>query len=213
MTNDEIKKEVLSRAHRLKRKKAKQNRRFFVGGMGLLCLALSVLLLPAPTLPSVVPTPINDTQTTTPAETQTVTTHFATQTASTTVTSSQTVTTQTATKHSNKGPHYPHTTTVASTPLPDSTLVLEGRTVYRLATEEDRSRYDIPQIIQNKNIGEYLGTVETRSDALVYSADHALAGGKVYTYKPVADKMALVILCNEKKLVFIALSNTVSFSN
>lgn len=194
MTNEEIKKEVLLRARRLKEKKAKRNRRLFAGSIGFLCVALSVLLLPSLAPPSVVPTPVNDTHVTTPTEMQTV---------PTTITPSQTVTTQADTKHSNKGTYHRPSTTVASTPLPDSTLVLDRRTVYRLATEEDRAHYGIPQTVREEDVGAYLGTVETETDAPVYSADPALAGGKVYAYKPIADEKALVVLYGGKHYVFI----------
>ena len=203
MTNDEIKKEVLSRAHRRKKNKAKRNKQLFVGGVGLLCLSLSALLLPTLTLPSVVTSPDNGTQTNTSVQAQTVTTHITTKAVSSIITSSQTTTPPTDTKHSDKSPHYPSPTTIGNAPLSNGTLVLEDGTIYRLATDEELSRYNIPQPIQDKNIGEYLGTVETRSDAPIYSTNHALAGGKVHTYKPVADEMVLVILCHETKLVFI----------
>lgn len=211
MTNEEIKKEVLLRAQRLKEKKAKRNRRLFAGSLGLLCVALSLLLLPSLALPPTVPAPVNDTHNTAPTATQTVTTGSAAQTASTAITPSQTVTTQTDTKHSNKGTYHPPSTTVASAPLPDSTLVLDRRTVYRLATEEDYARYGIPQAVQQEDVGAYLGTVETDTDAPIYSADPALTRGKVYAYKPVADETVLVILSNGEKFVFVVSNTTVFF--
>lgn len=203
MTNDEFKKEVLSRALRWKKNKTKRNKRILVGSVGLLCLSLSILLFPTFTIPPTITTPVNDIQATTPFITHTETSHFTTQAVSTATIASQIATTRTETKHSNKSPYPPFSTTIASIPPSDSILVLEGSTVYRLATKEEYSQYDIPQTIRDENIGKYLGIVETRSDAPIYSVDPTLTGGRVYTYKPVADKMMLVILCNEKTFVFI----------
>ena len=221
MTNDEIKKEVLLRARYIKEKKAKRNRRLFAGCIGLFCVGVSVLLLPTFTPPPVVPTSVNNTHTAIPSETQTVTTHSAThftthsatQTVPTTTTPSQNITTQTDTKHSNKGTYRPPTTTGTNAPLPNSSLVLNHRTVYHLATEEDCTNYGIQQAVCKEDIGAYLGAVETKTDAPIYSADPALAGGKVYTYKPVANELALVIVCNDTTLVFIASNTTVPADN
>ena len=191
MTNDEMKKEVLLRANRLKEKRAKRKKRLLTGGACLLFVAVLAIAVP-PLLrqPSPSVTPPSD-------QHRTTTTAGPSSTTATTATTQTQTTTQTRIQHSQKGPS--RTTAV---PQPNSSIRWNESAVYRLATAEERARYDVPATIPDDDLGELLGIVTAREGAIV-SSDSALLGCKVYVYAPIADRKILVVLCGAERYVYV----------
>lgn len=196
MTNEEMKKEVLLRANRLKERRAKRRKRLLTGGACLLFVALLATAVP-PLLrqPSPAVTPPSD-------QHRTTTTVSPPSTTATTATTQTQTTTQTRILHSQKGPTRT-TAPNAVTPQPDSTIRWNGNAVYRVATDEERIRYGVPTTIPDEALGEWLGNVTAQADGTVVSSDPALLGCKVYVYAPIAEYKVLIVVCGAERYAYV----------